>query len=124
MGPVPSKVKADMHVPPALRRWAVRIVLALAVALAIAYAPGNSESQAQHLRRQLEDAGREARELAADNARLAGDIDALRTDPQAVEARARNELGMVYPGEIVLRLEGFDDGTAAPPAPPAAEGAP
>jgi cell division protein FtsB len=108
MAQVPKKVLADMHVPPALRRWTVRLVLALAVALAIAYAPGNSEGQAQHLRRQLEDARREARELEAENARLAGEVDALRTDPRAVEARARNELGMVYPGEIVLRLEGVE----------------
>ena len=49
MGQVPRKVLADMHVPPALRRWAVRLALAFAVALAIAYAPGNSESQALSL---------------------------------------------------------------------------
>lgn len=94
-----------MHVPPALRRWAVRLVLALAVALAIAYVPGNSESQAVRLRAQLDDARREARELEAGNARLAAEVEALRDDPTAIEARARNELGMVYPGEIVLRLE-------------------
>jgi len=102
---VPTKVLADMHVPAALRRWATRLVLALAVALAIAYVPGDSEHQAVQLRRQLADARREAKELEAANARMATEVDALRTDPEAVEARARNELGMVYPGEIVLRLE-------------------
>jgi cell division protein FtsB len=105
MGQVPRKVLADMHVPPALRRWAVRLALAFAVALAIAYAPGNSESQALHLRHQLEDTRRETRELEAANARMAAEVEALRTDAQAIEARARNELGMVFPGEIVLRLE-------------------
>ena len=105
MAKVPSKVLADMHVPPALKRWTVRGVLAIGVALAIAYVPGNSESQAQHLRQQLDETRRETRELEAGNARLAAEVEALRTDPEAVEARARNELGMVYPGEIVLRLE-------------------
>lgn len=102
---MPTKVLADMHVPAALRRWATRLVLAIAVALAIAYVPGDSEHQAVQLRRQLADARREAKELEAANARMATEVDALRTDAEAVEARARNELGMVYPGEIVLRLE-------------------
>lgn len=99
------KVLADMHVPPALRRWAVRLALAFAVALAIAYVPGDSEGQAIKMRRQLEDTRRETRELEAGNLRMAAEVEALRTDTEAVEARARNELGMVYPGEIVLRLE-------------------
>jgi cell division protein FtsB len=102
---VPPKVLADMHVPPALRRWAVRLALAFAVALAIAYVPGDSERQAVRMRRQLEDTRREARELEAGNRRMASEVEALRDDPEAIEARARNELGMVFPGEIVLRLE-------------------
>jgi cell division protein FtsB len=36
---------------------------------------------------------------------MAAEVEALRTDPSAIEAHARDELGMVYPGEIVLRLE-------------------
>ena len=102
---MPTKVLADMHVPAALRRWATRLVLAIAVALAIAYVPGDSERQAVRMRGQLEDSRREARELEAGNARMATEVEALRTDAEAIEARARNELGMVYPGEIVLRLE-------------------
>ncbi len=100
-----TRVLADMHVPPALRRWAVRLTLAFAVALAIAYVPGDSERQAVRLRRQLDDSRREARELEVGNLRMAGEVEALRDDPAAIEARARSELGMVYPGEIVLRLE-------------------
>lgn len=36
--------------------------------------------------------------------RLIREIRALRTDPLAVEAVAREKLGMVRPGEIVVRL--------------------
>ena len=100
------KVLADMHVPPALRRWTVRLVLAIGVAAAIAYVPGNSEHEAVYLRRQLDDTRRETRELEVGNVKMQAEVDALRTDPAAVESRGRNELGLVYPGEIVLRLEG------------------
>lgn len=124
MAQVPRKVLADMHVPPALRRWTVRLTLAFAVALAIAYAPGDSESEARHLRGQLEDARREARELEAGNARMAAEVDALRNDPSAIEARARDELGMVFPGEIVLKLEGDLAEPAPVVVPPVAGGAP
>src|SRR5688572_17486368 len=33
------KVLADMHVPPAWRRWSTRAVIAVAIALAVAYVP-------------------------------------------------------------------------------------
>ena len=46
----------------------------------------------------------EGREVAARNAALRREIEALRTDIPAIEDRARADLGMVYPDEIVLRL--------------------
>ncbi len=45
-------------------------------------------------------------ELEADNRRLTRKIDALRNDPAAAEAVARDELGLVRPGEKVFRFEG------------------
>lgn len=101
-----SRVLADMHVPPALRRWSIRLVLALVIAAAIAWVPGGDDARAAHLRRQLDGLRDEIVALKARNARLAAEVEALRTDPSAIEAHARDELGMVYPGEIVLRLEG------------------
>jgi cell division protein FtsB len=54
-------------------------------------------------------ARRDARELAAaismlqaENARLRTQADQLRSDPAAIEAVARETLGFVRPGEIVL----------------------
>lgn len=54
----------------------------------------------------------EAKQLEARNARLREEndrfrreIEALRSDPSAVERAAREELGFIKPGEIVLNLE-------------------
>jgi cell division protein FtsB len=57
------------------------------------------------VRRQREEAlGREIEQLRAENARLAAEIHALRTDPRAVERIAREELGLARPGETVFIL--------------------
>jgi outer membrane murein-binding lipoprotein Lpp len=100
-----------MHVRPAFRRWGVRCALAVAIAIAIGYVPGQvarRDPRAARLEAQIEELTAEARAVAARNAALRRDIDALRTDIGAIEDRARGDLGMVYPDEIVLRL---------PPAP-------
>ncbi|HEY5936708.1 MAG TPA: septum formation initiator family protein [Kofleriaceae bacterium] len=98
---------ADMHVPPAIRRWTTRLGLAIVVAAVIGYVPGQvlrRDPRSVKLRDQLDALETEARSLAAGNATLAREIDALRTDIGAVEDRARVDLGMVYPDEIVLRV--------------------
>jgi cell division protein FtsB len=45
---------------------------------------------------------REIEQLKSDNSRLADDIRALRQDPAAIERIAREELGLVRPGETVF----------------------
>src|SRR4051812_5614230 len=97
-----------MHVPPALRRWTARFALAIVVAIAIGYLPGEvlrGDPRAGKLAAQIDELGTEARTLAEGNARLAREIEALRTDVSAIEDRARADLGMVYPDELVLRVE-------------------
>jgi len=96
-----------MHEAPAFRRWIVRLGLALVVAVAIGYLPGGllrRDPQAIKLEAQLGALDTEAHELAAQNAVLARDIEALRNDVRAIEDRARADLGLVYPGELVLRV--------------------
>jgi cell division protein FtsB len=98
---------ADMHVAPPLRRWLTRLGLALLVAIALGYVPGQlmrRDPRAAKLAEQLEAARAEARELAARNAALYREVHALRTDVGAIEDRARADLGMVYPDEVVLRV--------------------
>jgi hypothetical protein len=93
----------------------VRLGLALVVAIAIGYVPGqllNRDPRAAQLEAQLEDLRHQSRELAAGNASLLREVAALRTDVGAIEDRARADLGMVYPDEIVLRVRRHDDHTA------------
>jgi len=47
---------------------------------------------------------RENAQLTANNAALAEEVRALRTDPGRVEAIAREELGLVKPGELVYEF--------------------
>ncbi len=111
-----ARVLADMHVPPALRRWSIRLVLAIVVAGLIAWVPAGDDDRAERLGDQLDDLRREANALRSRNAGLAAEVEALRTEPAAIERHARDELGMVYPGELVLRLE------PSPPSPSLAPG--
>jgi cell division protein FtsB len=98
----------DMHVGPAKRRWIVRFALALVVAVAIGYVPAElvrRDPRALKLAAALDRIDAETRELAAGNAALMRDITGLREDVSAIEARARADLGMVYPDEVVMRID-------------------
>ena len=57
------------------------------------------------IRGQVRDAGHEVAELKRERNRLVLQIQRLRQDPLAVETVARRQLGMVRPGEIVVRWE-------------------
>ena len=104
-----------MHVAPPLRRWLTRLGLALVVAIAIGCVPGQlmrRDPREQKLTEQLEALRTEGQELAAQNTGLYREVNALRTDIGAIEDRARGDLGMVYPDEVVLRVR--RDPTEAP----------
>src|SRR5690348_6773455 len=96
-----------MHVPPAWRRWSARIGMSIIVAILIGYVPGQvlrRDPRTVKLHAQLADIDVESKALATENAALIRDIEALRGDVGAIEDRARADLGMVYPDEIVLRV--------------------
>ena len=106
-----------MYVRPAFRRWGVRCGLAVVVAIAIGYVPAQvarRDPRAAKLQVQIDELTTEARAVAARNAVLRRDIAALRSDIGAVEDRARADLGMVYPDEIVLRLPQAPEAPEAP----------
>ena len=42
--------------------------------------------------------------VQVDNERIAAEITALRTDPEVIERTARQQLGMVRPGEMVVSI--------------------
>lgn len=55
--------------------------------------------EVQQLRLQVEQQADFNRELAERNAALAAEVENLRSGIEAIEERARNELGLVKPGE-------------------------
>ena len=54
------------------------------------------------------------RELIADNARLREEIDRLQTDDRYIEQIAREQLGLVRPGEVELLVVPYDGTVPAP----------
>lgn len=57
------------------------------------------------LQEQVREARAQVADLEGERKRLVVDIQSLRKDPLAVETVARRQLGMVRPGEIVVRWE-------------------
>jgi cell division protein FtsB len=47
----------------------------------------------------------QTRAASVENERLAAEIEALRRDPETIEKAARQELGLVREGEVVLTLD-------------------
>lgn len=104
-------LRAVTREPSRWRRWRHRLALASLLALALAYLPyrlidGSGERKANRLRAELDEVRAESAALAGTNAALRRDIDALRNDPHAIVDIARDELGLVRPGELVIRIEG------------------
>jgi cell division protein FtsB len=46
----------------------------------------------------------EAAAAGVENERIAAEIDALRADPEVIERAAREQLGMIRPGEVVASI--------------------
>ena len=91
------------------KTWAGRLAAAAIVAAVLAYVPyhvyaRSGLARTLVLKRELAALQAHNRELGADNERLAREAEALRADPAAIERVARNELGWVRAGEIVVDL--------------------
>lgn len=84
-----------------------RVALATGSALVIGLVLGalvGDGGVARHgaLRGELEALEREVQTVEAENRQLAREVEALRTDPEYMEAVARDELGWVRPSERVV----------------------
>ncbi len=55
--------------------------------------------------------------LNKENAGLEQDVKSLKTDPQAIEKIAREELGQARPGEVIIKLPAQSPAEAAPAKP-------
>jgi cell division protein FtsB len=106
----------DRERPPRLRQ--LRLALLFLAALVVASVMGN-RSLVRLYQMHVEKGAltQEVEQLKTTNATLAEEVRQLRTDPARVEAIAREELGLVKPGETVYEFRPAP--TTAPPAPPA-----
>ena len=103
--------------------WIVAGVLALLLVAGVLGDKG--VLQLWRLRAEVEGLNRDVQALEAENERLSRAIAELRDDPSVLERIAREELGLVRPGERVLRFPRSprqDDPAGAPVVP--APGAP
>ncbi|HET7874088.1 MAG TPA: septum formation initiator family protein [Methylomirabilota bacterium] len=65
---------------------------------------GRSLQRVWHMKQEVETLEREIRALRTETAELSREVARLRTDPEALEQLARERLGLVKPGEKVLKL--------------------
>jgi cell division protein FtsB len=77
--------------------------LGAAALLTLTYG-GQSLARVWQLKRDVESLEREIGALRAEAGRLTAVVDRLRTDPEYIEQVAREDLGLVKPGERVLKL--------------------
>ena len=99
-------------VEPGLRRKAAALTSVIAlIALVVGALFGDrgllqlvaQQHKVQLLARQLE-------ELRHENRSVAAEIEALKTDPRAIERLAREELGLAKPGELVFVIRSESEG--------------
>ncbi|HID00405.1 MAG TPA: septum formation initiator family protein [Piscirickettsiaceae bacterium] len=86
-----------------------RIVIAVLVVLIILlqvriWSTDGGYAALQQLRQQVSELQRQVAHQQRENARLEEKIHAIRHDPQALEALARRDLGMLMPDEQFIRL--------------------
>jgi len=87
-----------------------RLLLALVIVVALAILPyqaidSDSVAMLERIRGDLADARGRLASVESQNARLRTEIEMLRRDPRAVEEFARRDLGMVRPGEVLIKVD-------------------
>jgi cell division protein FtsB len=100
-----------MEMPKRVSIWMWRLVAAGVTAAALAYIPYRvygSEGYVHYrqLATQVHELEQGNASIAAQNAHLEQEIQRVRDDLAAIAGVARDELGMVGPGEIVIKIEG------------------
>ena len=103
------------HRPSLLRH--LRLAILFLLALVVASVMGNrSLLRLYQMHRDRTTLEREIEQLTAANTALAEEVRSLRADPARAEAIAREELGLVKPGELVYEFR-----PTSPSAPPSGE---
>ncbi|HEV8458565.1 MAG TPA: septum formation initiator family protein [Methylomirabilota bacterium] len=74
------------------------------LSLAVLAVGGQSLGRVWSLKQEVDGLEREIATLRAETNRLMAVVDRLRTDPEYIEQVAREDLGLVKPGERILKL--------------------
>ena len=120
MGKLKSRAKANSEEPQSFWSRYARAILGFALLLLAIHdvfgshgllAMHRTQSQIRELRGQID-------KLNQENSDLSKQVQALRTDPKAVERIAREEMGLARPGEMIFKLpEDAQKSTDAPKKP-------
>ncbi|HKZ05133.1 MAG TPA: septum formation initiator family protein [Methylomirabilota bacterium] len=86
-----------------MRPGPLRGLMAVVAVALLAYG-GSSLARVIQMKREVERLERDIATLRDETGRLTRTIDRLRTDPEFIEQLARESLGLVKPGEKVLKL--------------------
>jgi cell division protein FtsB len=106
--PLPSKRKlrqpTSSVLPSASRRKTVQVLLGFVTLVLIINALVGERGLMETLRarRQHQELVTAIERLRTENAKLRGESRRLKTDPAAIEAIARQELGLIKPGELLF----------------------
>ena len=96
-------------------RWVALILLLLLIGLQMKLWTGNGGvHEVETLRAAVKKQGEDNDKLTQRNQALGADVDDLKTGEQAVEARARAELGLIKPGETFYQVVEKPGANAAP----------
>ena len=87
-----------------MSRRALRAGTLAVIALAILGFGGQSLSRLWTMKREVDGLEREIAALRVETDRVSASVARLRSDPSAIEQIAREELGLIKPGERVLKL--------------------
>jgi cell division protein FtsB len=85
------------------------LVLAAGIAMALTYLPyrvleGPEAETLRPMRQELREKRTEIVRLSRENREMRTKINALKNDSEAIEILAREDLGMVYPGELIISV--------------------
>ena len=93
--------------PPAWRRRGIHLLLVFVALVLIIDALAGEKGllESMRARRQYQQLAASLDDLKRENARLRDEARRLREDPAAIESLAREELGLIRPGEVVFILK-------------------
>ena len=102
-------------------RLAALILLILLIALQVHLWTGRGGMRdVWRLQQRIEEQKAENAKLKARNDTLSAEVEDLKHGEEAIEERARSELGLIRPGETFYQVVEPDPNASAPPLPPPA----